>query len=50
LGLGLLARKLFHLGGWAVIAGLLFGIVTSYVVLFEDLKALNKENENPPQP
>jgi hypothetical protein len=48
--LGLLAQKLFHLGGWVVIVGLLFGIVTSYVVLFQDLKALNQDNENPPRP
>jgi len=49
LGLGLLTRKLFHLGDWVIIVGLLFGIVSSYVVLFEDLKALNKDNENPPR-
>jgi hypothetical protein len=47
LGLGLLARKYLHLGDWVVIIGVLFGIVTSYVVLFEDLKKLNKEMDGP---
>lgn len=50
LGLGLLARKFLHLGDWVVITGALFGIVASYVVLFEDLKKLNKDMDDPPPP
>lgn len=40
-GLGWGAMKLFHVGAWAFIVGMLLGIVASYVLLFEDLKALN---------
>lgn len=50
LGLGWLARRIFHLGDWVMIAGLLFGVFTSYVVLFQDLKALTKDTEEPPRP
>ncbi len=50
LGLGLLARKFLHVGDWVVIAGALFGIITSYVVLFKDLKAINRDMDDPPRP
>jgi hypothetical protein len=43
-----LARRFLHLGDWVVIVGVLFGIVASYVILFEDLKKLNKEMDDPP--
>ena len=39
-------NKLFHWGPWVIIAGMLLGIVTSYVVLIEDLKALNSTSGN----
>ena len=48
--LGLLGRKYFHLGDWAVIVGFLFGVLTSYVILFEDVRKLNKGMGNPPTP
>jgi F0F1-type ATP synthase assembly protein I len=47
LGLGWLAKRFLHLGDGAVVAGLVFGIITSYVVLFRDLSKLDKA-ENPP--
>jgi F0F1-type ATP synthase assembly protein I len=47
-GLGWLAQKYLHLGGWAVIAGFLFGVLASYITLFQDLKRLNKEGGTPP--
>jgi F0F1-type ATP synthase assembly protein I len=50
LGLGLLAKRFLHLGDWVIIVGLVFGIVTSYVVLFQDLKEINKDMKNPPHP
>ena len=34
-------HKLFHLGNWVIIAGMILGIISSYVLLFQDLKALN---------
>jgi F0F1-type ATP synthase assembly protein I len=40
-GLGWGAMRLFNLGSWAFIVGMLLGIVASYVLLFEDLRALN---------
>ena len=46
--LGLGAKKLLHLGDWVVIVGVLFGIVASYVTLFRDLKAWNKDMNDPP--
>jgi len=50
LGLGLLAKKFLHLGDWVIVVGLVFGIVTSYAVLFQDLKMINKDVDNPPRP
>lgn len=50
LGLGLLLRRFFHCPNWVVIVCLLFGIITSYVILFEDLMALQKEDQKPPKP
>lgn len=51
LGLGLLAKKFLHLGDWVVVGGLVFGIVSSYVVLFRDLGKLDKNNDgNPTHP
>jgi F0F1-type ATP synthase assembly protein I len=50
LGLGWLVKKIFHLEDWVMIVGLLFGIVTSYVVLFQDAKALNQDAKKPPAP
>lgn len=50
LGLGLLAKKFLHLGDWVVVVGLVFGVIASYVVLFQDLKSLDKKDgENPPR-
>ncbi len=34
-------HKLFHWGTWVIVAGMLIGVISSYVLLFEDLKALN---------
>jgi F0F1-type ATP synthase assembly protein I len=34
-------HKLFHLGNWVIMAGMILGIISSYVLLFQDLKALN---------
>ena len=48
LGLGWGATKLFHLGDWAIIVGMLLGIVASYALLFEDLKALNSPKNGGP--
>jgi len=50
LGLGWVFKKLFHLGDWVMIVGLLFGVVTSYVVLFKDLKTLNQNPKKPSAP
>jgi F0F1-type ATP synthase assembly protein I len=38
-------HKLFHWGTWVIVAGMILGVVTSYVILFEDLKALNSPND-----
>ena len=46
LGLGLLAHKFFHWGGWVIMVGFLFGVIASYVILFEDFKNLSQ----PPKP
>ncbi len=46
-GLGWLAKRFLHWGDWAILAGFFFGIIASYTVLLEDLKALR---ENPPKP
>jgi F0F1-type ATP synthase assembly protein I len=48
LGLGLLAKKYLHLGDWVAIVGAIFGIITSYVTLYRDLKAWNKDMNDPP--
>ena len=50
LGLGWLAQKYLHLGGWAVMAGFLFGVIASYVTLFKDLKSLRQGPPKPPTP
>ena len=49
-GLGWAARNYFHLGDWAVMAGFFFGVIASYVLLFEDLKSLSRNEKKPPQP
>ncbi len=43
LGWGL--NRLFHWGTWVIVVGMILGVVSSYVLLFEDLKKLNE----PPQ-
>jgi len=48
LGLGWLLRHFLHLGDWVMIVGLLFGIVASYVLLFEDLREMNRPPPKPP--
>jgi len=40
--LGWGANKLFHWGNWLIIAGMLLGVISSYVLLFDDLKKLNE--------
>ncbi len=40
--LGWGANKLLHWGSWLIIAGMLLGVISSYVLLFEDLKKLNE--------
>jgi F0F1-type ATP synthase assembly protein I len=37
-------HKIFHLGTWVIVAGMLLGVISSYVLLFEDLKALNSSS------
>ena len=49
-GLGWLARKYLHLGDWALLAGFLFGVITSYVILFESLKTIARDSRRPPSP
>jgi F0F1-type ATP synthase assembly protein I len=39
-------NKLFHWGSWVIMAGMVLGIVSSYVLLFEDLKTLNSPSNN----
>jgi F0F1-type ATP synthase assembly protein I len=48
--IGWLLNKYLHLGEWVIVVGLFFGIVTSYLVLIEDLKALNRDQRKPPTP
>ena len=50
LGLGLLAKRFLHFGDWVMMAGLFLGIVASYWVLLEDLKALRGGPPKPPSP
>ena len=50
LGLGLLAHKYLHWGEWVIMVGFLFGVVTSYTILFEDLKTLSPGPKKPPTP
>jgi hypothetical protein len=38
------------LGGWAVMAGFLFGVIAGYVTLFKDLKSLNQSPPKSPTP
>jgi F0F1-type ATP synthase assembly protein I len=40
--LGWGANYLFHWGTWVIIVGMILGVVSSYVLLFEDLKKLNE--------
>ena len=49
LGLGLLLHKYLHWGNWVIMAGFGFGVIASYVILFEDLKALDGPRK-PPAP
>ena len=49
-GLGFLAKKWFELGDGAVLAGFFFGVITSYVVLYKDLKILTRDNPKAPKP
>ena len=49
-GLGWVAHRYLHLGEWAILVGLLFGVLASYYVLIEDLKALNRGPQKPPKP
>jgi F0F1-type ATP synthase assembly protein I len=48
--IGWLLNKYLHLGEWVILVGLLFGIITSYFILIEDLKALNQDQRKPPAP
>jgi F0F1-type ATP synthase assembly protein I len=48
--LGWLLRRFLNWGDWVVVAGLVFGVITSYVVLFEDLRKLNQNPPKPPAP
>lgn len=48
LAMGWGAKKLFHLGDWVIMAGILLGILSSYLILFEDLKSLQPPPKNPP--
>lgn len=34
-------NRLFHWGNWVIVAGMVLGIISSYVLLFQDLKDLN---------
>lgn len=43
--LGWGVNRLFHWGTWVIVAGMILGVIASYVLLFEDLKKLNE----PPQ-
>jgi F0F1-type ATP synthase assembly protein I len=49
-GLGWLAHRFLRLGEWVILIGFLFGVATSYFVLIEDLKALNRDQRRPPTP
>lgn len=48
MGLGWCLYKWLHLGGWIIIAGLLIGVITSYVLLIEDLRALTSTSGTTP--
>ena len=50
LGLGLLIHKYLHWGNWVIMAGFGFGVIASYVVLYESFKALNQDQKKPPSP
>jgi F0F1-type ATP synthase assembly protein I len=50
LGIGWLLNRFLHLGDWVVMAGFIFGIITSYVLLIENLRALNRDSRKPPPP
>ena len=39
-------NKLFHWGTWVIVAGMILGVISSYVMLFEDLKTLNANTPN----
>jgi len=47
IGLGWLVNHYFHWGGWIIMVGMLFGVIASYTLLFEDLKALNEKPKDP---
>ena len=48
LGLGWLLDHFFHWGTWIILVGFFFGIVTSYFILIQDIKALNRVPPKPP--
>jgi F0F1-type ATP synthase assembly protein I len=48
--LGWGAQKLFHLGNWAIFAGLFFGIITAYVTVYESIKKLRPLPKGPSKP
>jgi|HubBroStandDraft_5_1064220.scaffolds.fasta_scaffold204952_1 F0F1-type ATP synthase assembly protein I len=50
LGLGWLFKRFLHLGDWVMMAGFFFGVLTSYFILFQDLKALGRDQRKPPLP
>jgi F0F1-type ATP synthase assembly protein I len=39
-------NKLFHWGTWVIVAGMIVGVIASYVLLFEDLRTLNANTTN----
>ena len=48
LGWGL--KEIFHLGDWVMLAGLLLGVLSSYVLLFEGLKEARRDPKKPTAP
>jgi F0F1-type ATP synthase assembly protein I len=41
-------NKLFHWGNWVIVAGMILGVISSYVLLFQDVKALNAPADDKP--
>jgi F0F1-type ATP synthase assembly protein I len=39
-------HKLFHWGNWVIVAGMILGVISSYVLLFQDLKTLNPSSDD----